>query len=136
MEKALENPWKKEKPFQPEQPNSAHLSLVSVRPPPMTGRPHLSAPAHARALSSLLPLPSGADLSTPTQSAHAQLLLLSRGSRLLARPPVHSSALTDRWVPSVGPFPSEPSAHDLRVAVDSTPTTHAEATPIPTPSFF
>lgn len=35
--------------------------------------------------------------------------------------PVHSSALTDRWVPSVGPFPSEPPArrrglhnHDTR----------------------
>jgi hypothetical protein len=65
-----------------------------------------------------------------------QLLSLSCGSRLPARPPVHSSALADRWVLSIGPFLSELLVHDLRVAVDSAPTTHAEAAPVPTPAFY
>jgi hypothetical protein len=55
---------------------------------------------------------------------------------LLARPLVHLSALADRWVLSVGPFPSEPPAHDLRVSVDSAPTMHAEAAHVPTLAFF
>jgi hypothetical protein len=75
-------------------------------------------------------------LSVPTSPALVQLLLLSRGSHLPARPPVHSSALADRWVPSVEPFLSEPPMHDLRVAVDFAPMMHAEAAPIPISTFF
>jgi hypothetical protein len=137
LEKALENPWKKEKPFQPEQPNSAYLSLVCACLPHLTGGPRLLAPTRARVLSSLSrPLLSGDDLSALTSSAQAQLLSLSRGSRLLERPPIHSSALADQWVPSVGPFPSKPPTHDPRVAVDSAPTTHAKVALVPTSVFF
>jgi hypothetical protein len=75
-------------------------------------------------------------LSAPTSPALAQLLSLSHRSHLLARPPILSFALADRWVPSVGPFLSKPPVHDLRVAVDSAPTTLAEAAPVPTPTFF
>jgi hypothetical protein len=97
----------------------------------------VSAPARPLALLSLSrPLSSGADLSVPTSPALVQLLSLSRGSHLPARPLVHSFGLADRWVPSVRHFPSEPPAHDLRVAVDSTPTTHVEAALVPTLAFF
>jgi hypothetical protein len=122
-----------------ENPISAQASPLdpALRAPVAPDRwTRLSAPARQRALLSLSPLPSGADLSAPTSPALAQLLSLSRGSRLPARPPVHTSALTDRWVPSVGLFPSEPLVHDLRVIVDSAPTTHAEDAPDPTPAFF
>jgi hypothetical protein len=122
-----------------ENPISAQASPLdpALRAPVAPDRwTRLSAPARPRALLSLSPLPSGADLSAPTSPALAQLLSLSRGSRLPARPPVRSSALTDRWVPSVGLFPSEPLVHDLRVVVDSAPTTHAEDAPDPTLAFF
>jgi hypothetical protein len=102
IEKQLENPWKKEKSFQPEQPNSAHLSPTRARLS-LTGAPHLSAPAHARALSSFslsCPLPNEADLSASTSSTHAQLLSLSHGSRLPARPA--RSLVRPHW--PVGPI--------------------------------
>jgi hypothetical protein len=72
-------------------------------------------------------------LISPTRT---QSLSLYHGSRLLARPLVLSCALANRWVLSVGPFPSEPPVHDLRFSVQSAPTTHAAATPVPTPAYF
>jgi hypothetical protein len=55
--------------------------------------------------------------------------LVSPAARLLA-------ALGDRWVPSVGPFRTEPPAHDPRIAVDSAPTMHAEVVPVTTSAIF
>ena len=49
--------------------------------------------------------------------------------------PVRSSALTGPWAPPVGLIPPELPVHAPRIAVDSVPTTHAEATPVPTPAF-
>jgi hypothetical protein len=95
----------------------------------------MSAPARPRALLSR-PLPSGANLSAPTLPALMELLSLSRGFRWPARSPVLSFTLANRWVPSVGLFPSEQPVHDLRVAVDSAPTMHAKAAPVPTPAYF
>jgi hypothetical protein len=68
-------------------------------------------------------------LSAPISPTRTQPLSLYHGSRLPARPSVLSFALADRWVPSVGPFPSEQPVHDLRVVVESAP--H-----VPTPAYF
>jgi hypothetical protein len=71
------------------------------------------------------------DLLSPVLSAHARLLSLSHGPRSSARPLILSLALADPWVPSIERFPPKPPAHDPLVVVESAPTTHVEAAPVP-----
>jgi hypothetical protein len=96
----------------------------------------LSVSAIPRVRSLSLSLPGGTDLSVLVSFAHARLLsLCPTGPVHQLWLPVRSSALAGPWAPPIGPVPPESPTHDPRVAVDSTPTTHAKATPVPTPTF-
>jgi hypothetical protein len=87
-------------------PNPAQQSRA--RPCRLTGGLHLLAVVSFPHALSLPLTASGADLSAPISSECTSLTSLSHGPHSSARPPVYLPTLADRWVPSVGPFPSEP----------------------------
>jgi hypothetical protein len=114
------------------------LGLVHPSRPPARARPpfdSLAPPVGAklrpRVPAPPLPLLGGADLSAPSRRTCPVLSLRSR-TRMLAL--TAHSRTRSRW--SVGPAcrtsPSQTArTHDPHVVVDSTPTTHTEATPVP-----
>jgi hypothetical protein len=116
---------------------TTHLDLVQqrARRPSLTAEHRLSMlRSRPRVPAPPLPLPSGADLSALVSFTHTPCSLCRAGPACQCWLPIRSLSLV------YGSRLSNPSLpnrrkHDPCVAVDSAATTHAEATPVPPPTF-